>query len=412
MSNSLTEDELRELVMVFGRLGEFLAPDAEPNMEELRQARARTRRQRWRARQLCDDLLRVDPKVRLEEARADKKYRTPAVIHQLLQRSQAEVLNDPKVSRQFAELALAIADGMYPSTTVPHPTMRDLFALGHAQVGNAYRLLSDWPEAQARFQKARELILVGAGDVEIHAHIHHLYGTLLKDQRLFPVALAYLELASADYRQLGKVHEVGLVSITTSVLYRDMGAPDRALRAHIQACELLDEAKAPMLAVAAWKNLAILLCDLGEFNKAATILDNLPTVFETLSAESTIHLNLMWTRGMIACGLGDLPGGIKHYSCVRDGYYRLGNLRSFALVSLDLLRAYYQHGCLAKVEELAEAVYQALKEQPLARETIQALQVLAAATAQKTLVEEALNFLTVALSRNSIPGLRSPTTEP
>ena len=412
MSHRLTEKELRELVMAFGRLGELIVANPEPDREELRRVRARSRRERRHAPQLFDDLLRVDPKVREEEARSDTRFHSLALVDLLLKRAQAEVLNDPKITRQLAELALVIADAMYPSPRVPHATMRDYFALAHAQIGNVCRLHCQWEEAHARFDKAQGLLLKGAGDLAIHGQIHRMYGALLKDQRQFPAALAFLQLAQDDYRQLGQDHDVGLVLLTTAVLFREMDDSDRALQAHMEACHLLDESRAPMLAAAAWNNLAILLCDLGQYAEAEVVLENLPSTFDDLPQHSTVQLDLMWARGMIARGLGDLTHAIQCFSSVRDGYLTQGNHRSVALVSLDLLRAYYHAGRLAEVENLARSVYSLLRSQPLAREAIEALRVLAGARVQRQLIEESLERLGAFLSRNSIPGQRSPTAEP
>jgi tetratricopeptide (TPR) repeat protein len=412
MSDCLTEDERRELLMLAGRMGEILAPDIQPNMDELRQVRARARRQRLHAREVCDELLRVDPKVREEEARQYKKYHAPALIDLLLKRSQAEVLNDPKVSRQLAELALAITDAMYPSPTVPHRTMRDRFALGHALVGNVCRLHCDWSGAHRRFRKARKLLLDGAGDLEIHAQVHRMYAALLRDQQRFIEALRFLKIAMDDYQTLGLDHEVGLVLLSTAIAHRNMDAPQRALKAHMQACDLLDETKAPLLVAAAWNNLAILLCDLGQHEQAASVLDNLPSVFELLPPTSTVPLDLKWARGLVARGLGDIARAEEYFLSVRDSYDCRGDLLSSARVSLDLLRAYFESGRLLEVERFAVSVYQALQAHPVAADIHETFRILTAARAQRLLVEDALNQFATLLSQNPLPGKRSPTTEP
>jgi tetratricopeptide (TPR) repeat protein len=408
----LPEDRLEELIMLFARLGELRGPEVTIDLELLRQVRARAKRQQWHARELCDQLLRVHPKVRMEEAEQDRRYHTTAVMNRLLKRAQAEVLNDPKVSRHLAELALAIGNGMYPSHTVPHRTMRDYFALAHAQIGNVCRLHCEWNEAHQRFNHAQGLLLDGAGDLEIHAHVQHLYGTLLKDQRQFSLALAYLDLAQQDYRQLGRDHEVGLVLITTSVLYRDMGASERALQAHMQACDLLDETRTPVLAAAAWNNLAILLCDRGQYEEAARVLENLPSVYDLLPAGSPVQLDLTWVRGMVAQGMGELRLAEDCYLAVHDGYERRNDRYSSARVSLDLLRAYFTNGRLSDVERFAVTVYRALKDQPLEAEAHEVFRILTAARTQRHLVQDALARLATYLAKNPFPGKRSPTTEP
>ena len=412
MSKGLPEDELRQLVMIFGRLGEFLAPDAEPNMGELRQVRARARRQQWRARERCDQLLQIDPKVREEEAEHDVRFHTTAVMNRLLKSAQAEVLNDPRVSRQFAELALAIGRGMYPSHTVPHPTMRDYIALAHAQIGNVCRLHCEWDEANRRFDRAQGLLLDGAGDLEIHAQIHVMYAALLRDQLQFRAALGFLKLAQADYQELGLIHDVGVVLLSTAIVYRNMDSFQQALKAHMQACELLDETKAPLLSAAAWVNLAILLCDLSQYEQAASVLDSLPSVFEDLPPASTVPLDLRWAQGLVARGLGDIDHAEECFLSVQDGYERRGDLLSTARVSLDLLRAYFEGGRLFDVERFSGSVYQALQAQPLAAGVHETFRILTAARAKRRLVEEALHRLAGLLADNPFPGKRSPTTEP
>lgn len=407
----MRHDHPSEYLALLERLGERTALAVKIDRQPLRLARARIRRERLFARQRVEELARVDPKVQAEEAREEERYHSVAVIDGLLRRAQAEVLHDPQITRTLARSALAIVEAMFPSPRVPLGALRDLAALGHAQLGNVSRLLCEWEEAEQRFGRAYDLLLHGGGDLEVHAHVNWLFGALLKDRREFVPAIRFLERARDDYRELQQEHEVGIVLLTLSVLYRDIQDPSLALKTHIQAYGLLDEEKSPTLAVAAWNNLAHLLCDAARYEEAEEVLQQLPTIYENLVPNSPAQLNLTWMRGKIDHGLGRFSEAMEKYLYARRGYEQHGNLYRVAVISLDLLQLHYGKGDLDEVEKLAGSVYQALRKQPLEAEAFEALRILHSARTQRHLVRQALEQLALQLAQNPLPGHRSPISE-
>jgi tetratricopeptide (TPR) repeat protein len=371
-----------------------------PDMESIRAFEQANWRHKLRAKERCEALLTTPPeRLRERVLKHRPTYVSYPVVEELLRRVRKAVFTDARHAKVMAKLALFIADEMIPGKahlgTVP--MCRETKARCYAYLGNCYRVLCQWEEAERELKKAENLLWLGVGDPHVHAELLRFQGSFFKEQRRFSEAAHVLKEAASIYRLLEEEHAEGLALLNLAQVFRQAREPAKALPVHIRACTLIDEYQDSMIGAAAWNELVRIYIDQGRFDDAYSVLQGVSSVYEQCPPDSSVHLVRSWTEGCVLGGLGRNDEALALLAGVQEGFASRNHPLDSALVQLDMIRLLLMGGRLTEVAEVAKSLWQTLQTEPLKWEAEDAVRQLLEAAAHHHLQEQLIETAAMTL---------------
>lgn len=236
---------------------------------------------------------------------------------------------DPRGSLEWAQTAAVVAD-VYVK---PHPPHR---VLARSYEGNAHRALGDLARAQTLLSQARELMEeLQISDLDVHAELQSLFGSLTSDLNRFDEATAHLDSAIALFQALGEEEGVARVLIQLGSLHSKMGEFADALEAAKRAVSLLSPQGDVRLYLLDRFNYARHLADAG-FAQAAR--DHLAYDRDLHRAHSDPQLETQigWLQADLAAEAGDTEGAEEGYLALLQRFVEQGHSYKAARVSREL----------------------------------------------------------------------------
>jgi tetratricopeptide (TPR) repeat protein len=300
--------------------------------------------------------------------RARSRFRQPMLVRLLLEESRKRIPADPAEAYLLAELAWRMAN-RYPGM----PGYADLYVLAVAHMANARRVGGDRRRANELFTLARRALMdLGVTDPAVVARVDDLLGSLRKDQRRLPEAARLLRRAAMQFGLINARPDAARVLINLGAVYHDQKDSARAIETTRSALALLGPEAEPRLHVCGLYNLAVYLTEEGRFEEAGEVLEWNEGLFRRFP-EPWTQLRLLWLRGDIAGGMGDLAAAEQAYAECRAGFVAEGVGYDAALVSLDLAAVYLRQGRTADARRLAGEVIPVFQAQDVQREAMAAL---------------------------------------
>jgi tetratricopeptide (TPR) repeat protein len=346
-------------------------------------------------------LLPLDARTRHIE-RARSRYRSPVLVQLLLEESRRHASLQPTMSFHMAELAETVAN-----RNPAMPGYFELLALAKAQMANAYRVGNDRRQAKELFAVARQIMAdYGVTDPEVVGRVDELTASLYKDQRQFQDAERLLKRAALQFGLVQATDDAARVLIILGDNYCAAGSPDQAIETTRSALALLGAESDLRLLVAGHYNLAFQLVEAGRFTEASTLLEEDAALFDRVQ-EDWLQLRLLWLRGDIAAGQGNLAAAERAYLETRDGFVAHGMEYDAAIVSLDLAILYLRQGRTADVRQLAEEMLPIFQTQDVHREALAALSLFQETARQDQLtLDKALQVAAFLREARNEPALR------
>ncbi len=241
-------------------------------------------------------------------------------------------------------------------------------------------------------------------DPAIVARVDDLMGSLRKDQRRLPEAERLLKRAAMQFGLIQADDDAARVQINLGAVYNQQKDLHRAIETTRSALALLGPDAELRLHLCGTYNLAFYLAEAGRFEEAAEVLDWNEDMFRRFP-EPWTQLRLLWLRGDVAAGQGDLAAAERAYVETRDGFVAQGIGYDAAIVSLDLAVLYLRQGRRAEVRRLAEEMIPLFQAQDVHRETLAALALFQEAARQDRLtVEKALEVVAYLRESRHEPG--------
>jgi len=359
-------------------------------------------RHKLRAKERCDALLSTPPeRLRERVLKHRPTYVSYPVVEELLRRVRKAVFTDARHAKVMAEIALFIANEMVPGKAhLGTPAMcHEAKARCYAYLGNCYRVLCQWEDAEKYLEKAKNLLWKGVADPHVHAEVLRFQGSLLREQRRFDEALSALHEAASIYRELNDSHWEGLVLLKVAMTHRQYAQPREALPVHIRACHLVDEHREPIAAAAAWNELMRIYIDLGEFQSAYSVLQGASSIYELCPTESAVHTVRNWTEGCVLGGLERYEEAQERLEEARLGFEAHQHPLDSALVRLDIIRLLFKQGRQAEAADAVDAVSALLQAEPLKWDAEYAIRLLAEAAIHHSLEEQLIENAVAAIQR-------------
>jgi tetratricopeptide (TPR) repeat protein len=359
-------------------------------------------RQVARAERDLLELLPLAPEERSRRIeRARSRFRNPALIKLLLEESRRRLPGDPAEAYHLADLAWRV--------TNRNPRMVgyfDWYVLSMALMANACRVANDRPRADELFAMARRVLVEhGVTDPAIVARVDDLMGSLRKDQRRLPEAEKLLKRAAMQFELVHAHDDAARALINLGAVYNHQRNLDRAIETTRSALRLLSPQAELRLHLCGHYNLAFFLTEAGRFEEAAELLELDEALFRQFP-EPWTQLRLLWLRGDIAAGQGDLAAAERCYTETRSGFVAQGLGYDTAVVSLDLAALYLRQGRTDDVRRIAEEMIPLFQSQDVHREALAALTLFQEAARQDRLtVERALEVAAYLREARNEPGL-------
>jgi tetratricopeptide (TPR) repeat protein len=306
------------------------------------------------------------------------------------------IFDDPKESLARAEHALELSEGL-AGIGVSQRSLADLKARAWMELGNARRVVSDFPGAHQAFAESRRELDADSGEREHEGLYGELFATLLLAQRRFAEGLRWADRAIRAERRAGNRHREGRCLVVKAQLLYHSGERERALQTIELSLGFLDPHREPNVFLAGLKNVAFILDGLGRHEEALARIQRLRPVFAQ-SVGRTLQLNFSWIEGRIAGRAGDVRSAEAAMQGAMMGFAEQGNLHDAAQAALELANLYLEAGRGADVERLAAWAHMTFSACRIDQESLAALLVWREAARAHTVTVELLASLGAALS--------------
>lgn len=353
--------------------------------------RERVHREQEAAASALSELLALESEQQQLAVRQDARFRTPAIIELLLERSYRAFPAEP---RQALNLAVLVEVASECSTDA---LPRELHVRALAHHANALRALGHLREAEPVFQRARLLLtpsehLHVVTDLSVYALLDWWEGVFHRERSDFERAEESLDRAALLFAVMQDEDASTRVMLSLGELYQRMGNPLDALDAVRRVLSQLTEESSPDLYWIARFNHCVYLADAGSFAEARR---ELAACLEKpgLGSGGTIAPRVEWLQGRIASGEGDFVAAERHFTRCRQTFLAEQSGINTALVSLDLALVYLQAGAAAKLRTIAEEMALLFQAGDVHREAVAAMMLFQEAIRQEAVTARDLRRL-------------------
>jgi tetratricopeptide (TPR) repeat protein len=364
-------------------------------------------REKEQGRQLLAELLQHLPAHQTMLVSNSVRFRNRCLGELLLAESHEAGFNDPSQALHLARLAVEVTGQLDELACGGAELFNGLRARAWAQMGNAFRMISEHAEAETAFAAA-EALCNGVDDVGLldRARVLDLKSSLRREQRRFGEASRLLDRVITIYERLGQSHLLGRALSQKATVCGEAGQVEAEIVFLRHALELLEPDEDARAFLNARHNLILALHESGRSREAFALLFNTRPLYLKLGDRMSL-LRLRWLEGRVALGLDRLHQAEAAFREVLDALLGMGRDYDAAGAALDLARALALQGRTADLRRLAEQTLAALASRSIHREALAALACFwtAATREQATLalLGEVAGFLDLA---RDDPGLR------
>lgn len=370
----------REALSALRELGDESARDEAPAAEDapsisrilasLGERAARIERERTEARRHLEDFLTHPVARQWTLVRNSRRFDTWSFCAGLLDAAFEAIYDDPRRSREMADMALEIAERL-DSAPYGERAVHDLRGRSWAHVGNARRALGDLAAAETALRRARALLDDGTGDPLDEAELLYFESSLYRAQRRFPEALRKVRRSIRLYRELGDSHLEGRSRLGEAGILYVQGEPLAAIEADRKGIALVDAERDRHLALAGRHNLVWHSMEAGRVDEALAELAEFRDEYARVGDRSSL-LRLSWLEAKLLQKKGRREEARAAYGRTLDGFAAAELPYEVANVSLDLASLEVEAGRIADVKQLAAETLVLFRALGVAREQIAA----------------------------------------
>lgn len=326
----------------------------------------------YQARMDAAELMSMHASERPDRFAAEEvRFRSPLLVHVLLESCQASWVIDAKRALDCAEAAVDVAfrlDPLLHGNLAFHARSR-----AYAYLGNCLRLNEEIQASEGAFHRAHECYGQGSkNNPEVEAELQYLEASLATDQRRFRQAERMLRTALEFYRDLGKRKATAKTLIKQANLQYHRGRPEAGLPCLDEAAALLELDHESQLHWTVRYSQALYAVEAGDVAQARVFYRQHRELLES-RAEPWFALRILWLRAKMARAEGDGVAARVLYAQVREGFMAEGMGYDAASASLELALLYLDVGDWASVQQLAAEMMPIFQAQDVHREALAAL---------------------------------------
>lgn len=343
---------------------------ADEKKAEAASSRSAITLERDEASTLFAELETHSPEERRNRVWNDPRYQTWGLFEQLIDRSHEILPQDPRKAEDLVRLALDVAEQLDVSR-YGTPVLEAAKARAFIHLGNTFRVLSDFRQAEQAFQTAELHFGRSWLDPLDEGLLLEARAAFRRAQGRFDDALRLLDTAIGIYREVNEPHFQGraLMIKGLTLQYRnDSGAAADCFR---ESLFLLDGAREPRLIVMSQCNLILSLHESGRSAEAAALVDNARRLVAEMGKRSD-RLRLDWIAGRVAAATGRETEAERSFLEIRSAFVEDELAYDAALISLDLAALYARQGRTADVKHLAAEILPIFRSREVHREALAA----------------------------------------
>jgi tetratricopeptide (TPR) repeat protein len=278
-------------------------------------------------------LARHSAKTRLATVKKGREYWSPGLCALVCEKSVTAASHDGHEAEELARLAVEIA------RRVPGGEARRARLEGRAQaaLGNALRVRSQLPTADAAFARSAELGSQGAGafhELLDPSRPLDLEASLRLSQRRLPEALGLLDRAFLLARSS---RARGRILLLRAKILEEKGDHVEALACLDQAEPHVVEAGDPYQLYVLALNRLVNLADLGRVGEAAHGIEEVKALAKGLQSAPPLA-RCRWLEARVAAALGQREEAMAAFREVREAFVACESPLDCALVDLDLAK--------------------------------------------------------------------------
>ncbi len=301
----------------------------------------------------------------------DARFQSWGFHELLLDRARQETLEIPQRVEDLLRLALDVAELLDGEEYGPG-SVEAAKARTWTWLGNAFRVLGDFRQAESAFQTAELFLSRSWLDPLDEALLLELKAPLRRVQRRFDEALELLESAIAIYREVNEPHLQGRALMMKGVVLQYKGDCQEAADCFRDSLFLLDGSREPRLAGMTRYNLISCLQEAGRSAEAAALIPEARRIMEQVGTRSD-QGRLRWTEGRVAASLGRYEEAAETFHELREAFLEDGIAFDAALVSLDLATVYLRQRRIEETKRLAAEMIPVFQSREVYREALAAL---------------------------------------
>lgn len=320
---------------------------------------------------LLEELEKLSLEQRFKEAKTER-FAQPPTIRFLIQRSHGLRYQDTEGMLHLAQLAKDAAEACTEAAAGSTRRLADLQAEGWRQLGNAFRICGQLPQAENAFDRAQRYCAAGTGDPVLRACLLEQRASLSVFQRLFDQAVDLNSQAGQIYCELGELHKLAGTMIQQAIAWLYSGKPEQAIDVLNKSIPLIDRERDPYLLLAACHNLVQSYLDLDRPDQALSLYFECKDLYKEFT-DALLLLRMSWQEGRLLRDLGYLEGAEQALIRAREGFLQRSLAYEAAVVSLDIAGVYVKMGQLEKLEQTISATIPIFQSLRIGRETLAAV---------------------------------------
>jgi len=302
-----------------------------------------------------------------------RKYQTWSLCDLLLHRTFELGFSDPPAALSLAELAVDVAERLDPDVYGAE-LVCDFRARALGYQANAWRINSDFRQAEASLAEGSELLDHGTGDILEEALFLRFEASLRNAQSRFGEAITLQRRAVRIYRRSGNDELAARAEISLGTFYGLDGKPERAVVVLRKTLQEL-EPQEPRWILGCRHNLILNLSRCGQYSEALTLLQETRQLYDD-KGEQMILLKLRMLEAELARETGDPLTAERALIAACDGFTRLGIPFEAGFAALELSDLYLAQGRSRDAVALAGEIYETFEALDAPAEALAALAVL------------------------------------
>lgn len=314
---------------------------------------------------------------------SEGRSRTWGLCQRFLSEAETRWRHDPALALSHAAIGVRIADALDEERHQAR-WVADLRAKAHAFLGNSYRILSRFSEAERELTLAEAYVRQGVGSGLRESRVTSLRASLLIDRGRRYEAEHLLTRIEHYYRTTGQRLEPARTRLKHAAILAFREQYRAAAEECARASANLDPQQDGRLTTLACQNATHYLVHAGEVGRARGLFASLPPTDERM-----VRLH-RWIEADLLRAERKLDLAMAAYDDVRRRYADEDHPYDVALVSLDQALTAYEMGDPERMLDLAQEAGVLLNEANAPTEALAVLRGLAAAFDQGTVTQTVL----------------------
>lgn len=302
------------------------------------------------------------------------------LVNELLRQSFDSRYRAPWEMWRLAYFARLVADNL-DSAYLGTQTVADTRASAWAELGNAYRVIDEFADADAALTQAESFLMLGSKNRILVARIVDLRASLCFSMRQLTEAITLLGAVFEIHRDLGDLHMAGRALSSKGLYLQHAGRTQEAKRVLAESLNFLDPERDVQLFDSTRQCFLLALAECGEYREAASFL-LASGLAKRLECEPLSLARLRWVEGMILAGLGKRVRAERCFLDARAIFADQDLQYTAGLVGLDLSAVWLDLGRSGEAAELAREILGRFRELGVEPEAVRALEFLERACAK------------------------------